>query len=68
MRHFSDLRVLVVEDEVLIGLDVAELLSDVGCRVAGPFRTVADALHSINEQRPAAAVLDVNLGAETATY
>ena len=66
MGHFSDLRVLVVEDEVLIGLDVADLLSEIGCTVAGPFRTVADASHSINEQRPAVALLDLNLGAETA--
>ena len=66
MGQLNDLRVLVVEDEVLIGLDVADLLSELGCLVAGPFRTVAEASNSINEQRPAAAVLDVNLGSETA--
>jgi len=64
--HFNDLRVLVVEDEPLIALDVADLLRDSGCNVAGPFRSVSAALDSMAQECPAAAVLDVNLGAETA--
>lgn len=66
MGHFNGLRVLVAEDEPLIGLDVADLLRDAGWNVAGPFRSVVAALDSIADQCPAAAILDVNLGAETA--
>ena len=65
MGHFNDLRVLVVEDEPLIGLDVGDLLADAGYNVAGPFRSVIAALDSIAHECPATAVLDVCLGSET---
>ena len=38
MRTLAGLRVLVVEDEPLIAMDVERLLREFGCDVIGPFR------------------------------
>ncbi len=53
--------ILVVEDELLIALDLAATLRDGGFRVLGPVTTVPAALQLLAQQRPDAAVLDVNL-------
>ena len=58
-------RVLVVEDEVLLALDVAEQLTEAGFEVIGPATSVAKALTLIAEFGCDVAVLDVNLGDET---
>ena len=58
-------RVLVVEDEGLIALEIAKILSDAGFEVVGPARSVSPALALIEKQGCDAAVLDVNLGDET---
>jgi AmiR/NasT family two-component response regulator len=55
-------RVLVVEDEFLIALDVEDALRELGCEVVGPVATVAQALAVLAD--PAGcdlAVLDVRL-------
>ena len=57
-------RVLVVEDEPLLALEVAELLTDAGFEVVGPATSVAKALKLISDVGCDAAVLDVNLGHE----
>jgi CheY-like chemotaxis protein len=59
-------RVLVVEDEVLLALDIAQQLTDCGFDVVGPATSVAKALALIAEGGCDVAVLDVNLGDETA--
>lgn len=59
--------ILVVEDEMFIALDLAATLEDEGYRVLGPAATVADALDLLGEQRPNAALLDVNLRGEMVT-
>ncbi len=58
-------RVLVVEDEPLIAFDVADHLTEAGFDVAGPVATVSAAL-ALLEKGCDVAVLDVNLGRETA--
>ncbi|MBY0339302.1 MAG: PAS domain-containing protein [Acetobacteraceae bacterium] len=56
------LRVLVLEDEVLVALETARLLDAMGCRVMGPAFTVDDALELIaRSEPPDAAVLDVDI-------
>jgi DNA-binding NtrC family response regulator len=57
-------RVLLVEDEALIAFDVESALVDAGFIVVGPCASVAGALSAIAGERPAAAVLDVNLNSE----
>ena len=59
--------ILVVEDEIFIALDLEATLEDGGYRVLGPAATVAGALKLLGEQRPDAAVLDVNLKGEMVT-
>jgi PAS domain S-box-containing protein len=55
-------RVLVVEDEAIIGAELVQSLSRAGCRALGPFATVEAANAALSEERPVdAAVLDVNL-------
>jgi DNA-binding response OmpR family regulator len=58
-------RILVVEDDPIIGFDLCELLSEVGFTVYGPAPTVAEGLRLIAAHNCDTAVLDVNLGRET---
>ena len=58
-------RVLVVEDDFLILVELEAILSEAGAEIAGGCRTVKDALAFAEEDGIAAAVLDVRLGRET---
>lgn len=59
------LTILVVEDDTMVGFLVEDLLTDLGCHVwMAP--GVAEALRLLDERRPDGAVLDINLGDETA--
>src|SRR5690348_16116387 len=66
----NNIRILVVEDEALVALLVEDALLDEGAQIVGPAATVSDALRLIDEAkvdgRIDAAVLDLNLGGETA--
>ncbi|MCB4825104.1 HWE histidine kinase domain-containing protein [Roseicella aerolata] len=56
-------RVLVVEDEALLALELETGLRELGCEVIGPARNLAEASRlAASEPRLTAAVLDVNLG------
>ncbi len=57
----SNQRVLVVEDERLIALDVQDILEEWGCIVLGPVASAEAALQLIADDPPDLAVLDVNL-------
>jgi DNA-binding response OmpR family regulator len=59
------IRVLVVEDEPIIALDIRQQLDDAGFEVLGPATSVANALQLIAEPGCDVAVLNVNLGNET---
>ncbi len=58
-------RILIVEDEALIAIDFSQTLSEAGYTVIGPANSVARALALLEQFGCDAAVLDVNLGAET---
>jgi CheY-like chemotaxis protein len=58
------MKVLVVEDDSLIGLDMMMLLEDRGHAVLGPYPSAAEALASLQQDKPDFALLDVNLGGE----
>jgi len=62
---FHGRRVLLVEDEWLIALDIGDILERWGCTVVGPAANVAAALAIIEEKLPDAAILDVHLNGET---
>jgi DNA-binding response OmpR family regulator len=57
-------RVLVVEDEVLIGMMLQDMLSDFGCEVVGPIIRLAPALEAAQREQVDFAILDVNLAGE----
>ena len=59
------IRVLVVDDEALIALDVAQQLTDAGYEIIGPATTVTGALELLKKHGCDAAVLDARLGDET---
>jgi DNA-binding NtrC family response regulator len=61
------IRVLVVEDEFLIAMELEAALEDAGFHVVGPLLSVASALERILIERPDAAVLDVSLRGERVT-
>ena len=58
----TGLRVLIVEDEMMVSLLIEDTLIDEDCIVVGPFNTVGAALAAARTELIDAAVLDVNLG------
>jgi len=58
-------RILIVEDNALLALDLARTIQTAGFDVTGPALTAASALNLIEREGCDAAVLDVNLGNET---
>lgn len=58
-------RVIIVEDDIFIGIDLVEQLGDEGFDAIGPYVTVADALAEFEAGGCDVAVLDVNLGKGT---
>lgn len=56
--------VLVVEDEIIVGMDLAVSLEEAGYAVLGPFASLDDALCALETggARLTAGVLDINLG------
>src|SRR4051794_28099922 len=54
-------KVLLVEDEFIIALEMELALLDLGCTVLGPVASAAGALALLDRERPDVAILDVNL-------
>jgi CheY-like chemotaxis protein len=65
MTSMTGLKILVVEDEVLVALMIEDMLLDLECEVVGSARNVADALSLLDGRLIDGAVLDLNLGGET---
>lgn len=64
-RRLHDRRILVVEDEYLLAMDLEERLAEAGAIVVGPAPRVTAALALIEQTASLdGAVLDVNLGGE----
>lgn len=60
--YLNGRRILVVEDDALIAMMVEDMLLDLGCRVMGTARGIAEALALVaTGEPPDAALLDVNL-------
>ena len=60
-------RVLIVEDEFLIGLERAATLELNGFLAMGPVTSVDEALQFLQRERPDAVILDLNLRGRHAT-
>lgn len=57
-------RVLVVEDDYMIAMDVVDVLRGCGAAIVGPVATVEEALHLIQSEKIDGASLDINLAGE----
>ena len=55
-------RVLVVEDEALVGIMIQECMTELGFQIVGPVCTASDALAAAEDGEFDAAILDINLG------
>ena len=62
--ELMDVRVLVVEDHWHLANALKALLQAIGLAVIGPVATVAGAQRLVAEQKPALAVVDINLKGE----
>lgn len=60
----SGRRILIVEDDFLLSMDLAAALESAGAKVIGPASSVAEALELLDPS-PCVASLDVQLGDET---
>ncbi len=64
VRNLNGLRVLVVEDEALVALQLEDMLTDLGCAVIGPAARVNQTLDLRDGCRLDAAALDLNVAGE----
>lgn len=61
---FEGVRVLVVEDELLVALNLETLLLEAGCEVIGPIGSLPAAIQASEAEKPDLAILDINLRGE----
>jgi DNA-binding NarL/FixJ family response regulator len=61
------LRVLVVEDEFLVAMDLELMLQELGCEVVGPIGDLARAQRTAAEETFDVALLDINIGGQPVT-
>jgi two-component system, response regulator PdtaR len=59
--RFTELRLLIVEDQLLIALALQDIVEQLGGTVVGPAGSVKGALRLLSDTTPNAALLDVNL-------
>ena len=66
-QPFTGRRLLIVEDELLIALELRSIVEQLGGTVVGPAGSVEGALQLLSETTPNAALLDVNLRGDRVT-
>jgi PAS domain S-box-containing protein len=60
----SGKRILVVDDEPLIAMDIVSILEEEGCKIVGPASTLQKAMELVEAGNADAALLDANLAGE----
>jgi DNA-binding response OmpR family regulator len=58
-------RILIVEDDALLLMELEAILQEAGAEIVGTCRTVKEAVKAASNGRIAAAILDVRIGGET---
>ena len=58
----GQLRVLVAEDEFIIGYDLCQTVKEAGYTVEGPYDDIQSAMLAYQKHKPDLAILDVQLG------
>lgn len=61
MSEVPDLRVLIVEDQALLAMELELVLGESGCEVVGCAMDMAGALAIAEQHRPELALVDINL-------
>jgi CheY-like chemotaxis protein len=61
MVAYKDCRILVVEDETWVAIDLEAILTDLGCVVIGPAATIREAARLMAAHPVDAALLDLNV-------
>ena len=56
------LRVLVAEDELIVGYDLCDTVAEAGYLVEGPYDDLSSAMLAYQKAKPDIAILDVQLG------
>ncbi len=64
LAKLAGMRVLVVEDEMMVSMLIEDMLSDLGCKVVGPASRLEEAVALVESHEIDCAVLDVNLGGQ----
>ena len=62
--QLARLRVLVVEDEMMVSMLIEDMLTDLGCVVVGPAARLDEAIELAKASELDCAVLDVNLAGQ----
>jgi DNA-binding response OmpR family regulator len=60
----SDLRVLILEDEVMVSMLLEDMMQELGCAAVRMTSSIADAHAALAEETPQLAALDVNVRGE----
>ena len=63
----ADLRILVVEDELLVAMLVEEMLQELGCKVVQTTSTVGESIAAVRQHHLDGALLDGNLSGENSS-
>jgi two-component system, response regulator PdtaR len=63
MKHVG-LRILIVEDELLIALDLKTIVAGAGHQVVGQARNGPDAIRLVEQQRPDLVLMDIKLAGD----
>ena len=61
MSDVPDLRVLIVEDQALLAMELELVLAEAGCEVVGSAMDRAGAVEIAERERPDLALVDINL-------
>ena len=64
VAKLQGLKVLVVEDEMMVSMLIEDMLGDLGCTVVGPASRIEEAFELAKTAEIDCAVLDVNLGGQ----
>ena len=59
-------RILIIEDEPIVAINYAAILTQAGIEVVGPVGTLEQALHVIEQEPVTGAMLDLNLLGQSA--
>jgi len=64
VRHNGESRLLLVEDELVVGLFMQDLLKTIGYRPTDPIGRLSEAINAATQERFDGAILDMNLNGE----